>query len=221
MVTVRQYCLVAVCVAVAILVPAAAMGQTTTNATGGGYAGVHVGFGSSNVAWTASGVTPFDISGAGLPMGVFGGYNIGRSGNLVYGAEGEVGTARTSGSVECPNPVYDCESSVNRLISIRGRAGYATGSVLVYGTAGFGTATVRLQTLFEDDDDDDAMGSSQKGSGLAAGVGVEAPVGNRVSVRGEFLRVGLGSTTHTGLQGPDATVTTSIRIVRVGVSVSF
>jgi outer membrane immunogenic protein len=55
--------------------------------------------------------------------------------------------ANIRGSALCPNPIASCASDTRALASFRGRLGWATGPVLLYGTGGLGYANTRFSAL--------------------------------------------------------------------------
>jgi outer membrane immunogenic protein len=159
----------------------------------GGYVGVFVGALHGNNRWGqnlgASFSTPGDWSRT--PAGLMLGYNM-QSGGMVYGAELDY-TASTltavstgNGGFGCGGPV-GCGTDVSRLITLRGRVGFAMDRTLIYGTAGFARANVRgynpgTATVTGD-------GSR---SGWSAGLGIEHALTDRFTIRAEYLHTDLG-----------------------------
>ena len=110
----------------------------------GFYIGANGGYGwgsASSYAIPGGIPTSHDPSG-GLAGGQIG-YNW-QTGPWVYGLEADGDWANIRGSALCPVPVASCASDTRALASFRGRLGWATGPVLLYGTGGFGTPTPDL-----------------------------------------------------------------------------
>ena len=125
----------------------------------------------------SSATVPFnqaDLNGD-TGFGIFAGYNIQR-GNLVFG--GEFGLVQQeNNAIGYPN------SFLEDLMQIRGRAGYAVGKFLAYGTLGLAQA------------DFDDGGSIFDLSGVTYGVGVQYLVSERIFVGGEYSIYDLEGTT--------------------------
>jgi len=112
----------------------------------GGYYGGSVditGGGTSEGGWTGDGSG--DHSGVGIAG--FVGYNFG-SGPWVYGGELNVGYSNATGSEECANPTWVCQTEIGTQASVRGRVGYTVDpNVLVYGFGGYAVAQANLTTI--------------------------------------------------------------------------
>ena len=105
----------------------------------GFYAGVNGGGGWGHSYWSGNG-TGIGLSGG--QVGGTAGYNW-QYGNAVLGLEGDIdwsGLKGTSTSSLCPN---GCTTSQNWLSTVRGRAGYAFGSVMPYVTGGLAVGDIR------------------------------------------------------------------------------
>jgi outer membrane immunogenic protein len=159
------------------------------------YVGVNGGgaFGQSNWSDPFFGTTgDFDVSG-GLFGGTIGGNYQFIGTPFVVGIEGDADWANISGTTFSPSggcQVVGCESRSDFLATIRGRAGWAWGRALLYGTAGAAFGNIQA-----------AAGafpfSSATEAGWTAGVGLEICIlaeldrQARISVRGSW---------HSGLQ---------------------
>jgi outer membrane immunogenic protein len=167
----------------------------------GFYAGVNGGYGAGTVDWTGdynlggsvvgSEDGSFDISGwtAGGQVGA----NM-QMGNFVLGVEGDINWANISGEGD-PIDGNDPDSTVpsgtlDWLGSLRGRAGIAMDTVLLYGTAGlaWGGGSMTLTNLDSLDDD---RTEDVSASGWLAGVGAEMAVSDNMSVRAEYTYTAL------------------------------
>lgn len=111
-------------------------------------------------------------SADGWGGGVFGGYNW-QSGNIVYGAEADLGY---NGQEGYAGNGTTGKEKLNG--SIRGRVGYDLNPFLIYGTAGLAAADHELSN---------ANGSDSKTAlGYTVGAGVEAMVTNNITARIEY-----------------------------------
>jgi len=110
----------------------------------GVYVGVNGGFGDGNSNWTNGtfGETGrFPISGYVIGGTIGANYQIGA---YVFGIEGDVdwthltgGSGSTCGAIsDAVPPPAGCQTQSEWLGTVRGRAGYAVNSVLIYGTGG-------------------------------------------------------------------------------------
>jgi outer membrane immunogenic protein len=186
------------------------------------YVGVNGGgaFGQSNWSDAFFGTTgDFDVSG-----GVFGG-TIG--GNyqfigtpFVVGIEGDADWTNISGTTFSPSggcQVVGCESRSDFLATIRGRAGWAWGRALLYGTAGAAFGNIQA-----------AAGafpfSSTTEAGWTAGVGLEYAFWPNWTAKLEYLFVDLGTQAcgPANCGAPGATsVSLNENIFRGGINFKF
>lgn len=138
----------------------------------GSYAGLSLSAATSTNNYYEDGAFsngPHDLEGN--VAGVFGGYNFQR-GNLVYG--GEIGAS--FGEVRGLPSGFE-EQEYSRVIDLKGRAGYAAGSFLIYGALGYS-----FSGFAEDGEDDVIL------DGISYGVGVDYSVGSRYFVGLEYYR---------------------------------
>ena len=136
--------------------------------TGGKWGGAYAG-GAASYNFGRFNNSGFDDEAVGGQ--VFGGYNV-QQGQLVYGAEGDLGYSgndNESGGVRTKQGVNG---------SVRGRLGVEAGPALVYGTAGL--AASRLEAK--------AGGTSdtRNSLGLTAGAGAETMVTDSIFARAEY-----------------------------------
>lgn len=110
-------------------------------------------------------------------------------GNLVYGAVlsvhgGDMNANPTTGSIfGCTG----CETSVDKLATLRGRLGWALGKTLVFASAG----AARANALGSAGDGTVTTGED-KLSGWIAGLGVEHFISQKLTVSAEYLHTDLG-----------------------------
>lgn len=122
---------------------------------------------------------PIDPRMTGFFGGVLAGADI-QLGNIVLGAEADTSFGKAFG--ENPNVAV----TLSQFSTFRGRAGYAMGNVLLYGTAGLALADLKVSSPRWGD-----------GNGLASGWtyggGVETKLTENISLRGEYLYTKLDS----------------------------
>ncbi len=109
---------------------------------------------------------------------------------------------------------YSFTRELNVVTGLRGRVGFGSDRVLVYGTGGgaWGNVKQRFTTsnavntfvLSGDDAADDGLGSSQSVWGYQAGAGLEFKFSGRWSMTGEYLFTSLDNREESGIraQGP-------------------
>jgi len=216
----------------------------------GPYVGVNAGALWANrtrpVLYDASGL-PFpspisDSDSAGVSLGGTVGYNVQMGPNVVFGAEADlswVNLDRKSrmSSIDRPDgelTVTNAEFS-NRLEyygTLRGRFGVlAMPSLLLYATGGLAYADVKhaaIGTSVTADDDDLAVGSKSSTKwGYALGAGIEYALSNNLSVKGEYLYVGLSDTKYVMTDIADGAPMASVKehndfsSVRIGLNYRF
>lgn len=98
----------------------------------------------------------------GLDTGTMFGGQVGilhQFGPLVAGAEVSYSELDdVDGTSVCPNTSVTCHNSVDKLLLVNGRLGYAFGPLLVYGTGGYARANVSLSTTTPEHAEDDVSG---------------------------------------------------------------
>jgi outer membrane immunogenic protein len=163
----------------------------------GPYIGVNLGY-----AWGSVDNNPTKPSG--FAGGVQAGYNF-QNGPWVFGAEGDI-QATAADDTFAPwkfsNPWFG---------TLRGRAGYAFGNILFYGTAGLAFGELRGQTF-------GGISEAHTTLGWTAGAGAEFGLAQNWSARIEYLFVDL-STTPFAITGVSNGYSASV--VRAGVNYHF
>lgn len=130
-----------------------------------------------------------DLSGGGF--GATAGYNW-QTGNLVLGLEGDVVLPDAKSFTYCPNAAFICATELKSLATVRARAGFARGNVLLYLSAGVAVADLNAEAVFRGNGAavgilDDFV------SGLTAGVGAEWRLHERWSAKAEYHYLDFGT----------------------------
>lgn len=224
----------------------------------GCYAGVNAGgvWGSSQNTWSgitesggafaagAATVLPAAANATINSSGFTGGGQIGcnyQTGAWVFGGEADIEYNGLSGNRSAisqalptivPGNITETFSS-HWLSTVRGRLGYAAGSLLFYGTGGLAIANVNSfdQVCFPTaafPACSTGTGSETR-TGWAAGGGVEWAFAPRWTVKAEYLHVDLGTNTYTAVSSaaafPNATIQQAHQIrediARIGVNYRF
>ena len=121
----------------------------STHDWSGAYAGAQIGYGltnNSDYETNLVGTFPLSYSYAagGALVGLHAGYNLQFS-PFVVGIEGDVDAANSSGEEDVPayTVIYTSRTTTDFDASIRLRAGYAVGRLLMYGTGGLAYGDVK------------------------------------------------------------------------------
>jgi len=176
----------------------------------GFYAGVNGGGGWGR-SWWQSQATSIDLSGAQL--GGTAGYNW-QVGNAVLGVEGDIDWSNlkgTSGATLCPG----CSTSDSWLATVRGRAGYAFGSIMPYLSGGLALGDIRASAP-------GFAGASTTNAGWAVGGGIEIALPGNWTAKAEYLHVDLGNFNcglNCGL--PTNNVSMHDDVIRAGLNYHF
>jgi len=176
----------------------------------GFYIGANGGGGWGRSYWNGS------ASGMNLSGGQVGtaGYNW-QNGHAVLGLEGDVDWSGLSGSTSsaaCPG----CSLSDSWMATVRGRAGYAFGSVLPYVTGGLAAGDIRAAAP-------GFAGDSANRAGWTAGGGLEVALPGHWSAKAEYLHIDLGRF-NCGLDcgtNPTDNVAMHDDVVRAGLNYHF
>lgn len=139
------------------------------------YGGLSLSRTTGGVDQINAGVLESSFSYSGNQVGAFVGYGI-QQGNLVYGGELSFGNGDISN-----NDVTPEENYLSGTLDLRGRVGYATGNLLVYGALGWSKADVNFAGVAAADEPLSA-------SGLSYGLGVDMHINDRMFVGAEVQR---------------------------------
>jgi outer membrane immunogenic protein len=177
----------------------------------GFYAGVHAGYGWSDIDWQEGGLSA-SHSGEGWLAGGQIGLNL-QAGRLVYGIEADLSSAWVEGSNGgC------CSHSIDWLYSVRARAGLASADNrwLIYATGGAAWADIAYRSA-------GFSGHSETQFGWVAGGGIERALTPNWTARVEYLFYDFDSVTAPpGSLGAGATdLDPSMHTVRFGLNFKF
>ncbi|WP_333823876.1 outer membrane protein [Pinisolibacter sp.] len=165
----------------------------------GAYVGAHAGH-----AWG-----PATLNGT--QVGVYGGLNTTVGQNVIAGVEGDLNVSGQTASRMVGGNLYKYSSDWNA--SIRPRIGIGFDKVMPYATAGIAFADDSLKAL--------GTSTSTVKIGYAAGAGVEAQATDHISVKGEFIHMGFGRSTHALPGGLAARSSVNSNILRAGAAYRF
>lgn len=186
----------------------------------GFYVGGHAGYGGGSFG---PGTNPLPEQGVFFPhslTGLIGGYQAGYNfhldNNVVLGVETDISFTST---LDRPRLVpAPFNTTIDTFGTVRGRIGYAFGTLLPYVTAGAAWARTRVDI---NGDDGEPVGSRARGHlGWVAGAGVEVSMGGNWTGKIEYNYIDLGSRTYNlndvGL--PSVRVDPDIHTVKFGVN---
>ncbi len=147
----------------------------------------------------------------GTQVGLYGGMNTTIGQNVVAGVEADMNVSGQTASHAVGGNLYKYSSDWNA--SIRPRVGVAFDKVMPYATAGIAFADDSLKAL--------GTSSSSTKIGYAAGAGVEAQVADHLTVKGEFIHMGFGRSSHALPGGLVANSSVNSNILRGGAAFKF
>lgn len=174
------------------------------------------------------------FSGDGFVGGVQWGYNV-QNGGLVLGGELDLQTSDISSTISIPNApggatnnpdgFTDLKFGVDYFTTARARAGYAFDRLLVYGTGGIAYGKVEFDRNYRVAGGEIRDSASSNRTGWVYGAGAEFAMTDRISVRGEYSRVDLGSgsfdTSYSDGTIGRASIDTQFDVLRAGVNFHF
>ena len=190
----------------------------------GFYVGIVAGGGLMSETTTEHGMS---IYGGGATDSVFGGlvggtvgYNI-QTGAAVFGLEADLQTTSLATDKTFADTVTVNSSSWDWLATVRGRGGIAVDNAMAYVTAG--VAAVSTDYFYGRSDLMTGMYAESSGIeyGFTAGVGVEYALGDNMSVKAEYLYLGLPSRTAATDFSEEVDFVSSASIARVGLNFRF
>jgi outer membrane immunogenic protein len=172
------------------------------------YAGVNAGavLGSIKVSDPLS---TFRWDHDGMAIGGHLGYNI-LFGNLLAGVEGDLSWTNAKGDVTIA-PGFGVKTESSYMGSIRARLGISHANLLWYGTVGYGMANMKATMPGSSDSD--------RFNGLVYGLGMEAPLFNKMSWRVEALHYALRKSENDG--GIEVKTEIPQTVIRAGLTYHF
>ena len=178
----------------------------------GGYIGVVGGYGWGDSDFEADVVDSADntiivesldgsIDVEGFILGGQAGYDFDLGNGMVLGVVGDMSWSDMDGDTcvnDAPGCIGDPDDSyataeINWLATIRARAGFTTGSMLIYGTGGLAIADADSSATFIEGPADPERSDSNTHLGWVIGAGAEFKVSENMSLGAEYLHVDLGS----------------------------
>ena len=204
----------------------------------GGYIGVVGGYGWGDSDFDADTVLPAPsdpVSGSidveGFLLGAQAGYDFDIGNGLVLGVAGDMSWSGIDGDtcVEdggCDGSPDDSFASadVNWLATVRARAGFTTGSMLIYGTGGLAIADADASITNVEGLGDPTRSDSNTHFGWVIGAGAEFKVTENMSLGAEYLHVDLGSEEYS-FPGPNVGIASdsdlTLDIVRASLNYRF
>lgn len=173
-------------------------------APAGSWTGAYVG-GAVTYDWGRfDGSDERDADGVGGSL--YGGYNM-QSGQIVYGAEADIGYSGVEGSA---GTVLDGKQGVNG--SLRARVGYDMNPFLIYGTGGIAAANHTIESATDEDE--------KAAIGYTVGAGVEALVTDNIMARVEYRYTDYASRDFD-IDGATVSRGFDDHSVKVGIGVKF
>jgi outer membrane immunogenic protein len=171
------------------------------------------------------------ISPKGFLVGGQLGYDFDLGNSLVLGVVGDISWSgmdgdtcvETGGCDGSPDDSYT-SANLNWLGTIRARAGFTTGSMLIYGTGGLAIGEAEGGLTFIEGGADPSRSDNNTHMGWVIGAGAEFKVAENMSLGVEYLHVDLGSEDYT-FRGPTVDVLSSsdltVDIVRASLNFRF
>jgi high affinity Mn2+ porin len=189
----------------------------------GFYLGGHVGYGGGSFG---PGTNPLPEQGVFFPhsvTGLIGGYQAGYSrqfsNHVVLGIEADASfTSPLDGPALTPSPF---STTLDYVGTVRGRIGYAFGTLLPYVTGGFAWGHGRVN--FDDGGGSALKLHAQNQPGWAAGAGVEFAVSGNWTAKLEYNYIDLARRTYDLSAGgfPSINVEPKIHLVKFGLNYRF
>lgn len=195
----------------------------------GFYGGVFGGFGSGELGTKVCCATPFSAEPA--PAGGFGGttfgYNWQFDPSWVVGVEADFAYGRIQDSVDLafrePFFATSLRSRLDYFGTVRGRIGWTSGNLLIYGTGGFAWGHNELTLDVPLLGGTSSLFDEHTHTGWTAGGGFEWAVNRNWSIKAEYLYVDLSGERYNFLCGvlPNVDADLKIHTAKLGVNYRF
>ena len=202
--------------AVAITVASPAYAQVFSGPYVGASAGINAGHTSTQDYWCDAACDAPSNSGVDLAGGINLGFNHQIDENFVIGLEADLSTGfkdtdRTVDSSSCCSDyVYNWNTNLRWISTIRARAGLAVNKSMFYMTGGLALTGARLSQVTTTNANYTDYGAHFNGTlmGYALGGGIEHAVSDHISVKAEFMHDSFGKKRgcYMDLEGSDAGV---------------
>lgn len=205
----------------------------------GFYAGVHAGWGWSDLDYSIADGSDFSnppefegysIDADGPLAGVQAGFNW-QIDNFVLGVEGDASWSGIDGgfnAIDTPGDTYffNADSEINWLASLRGRVGLTWDKVLFYGTGGVAFTDVDTKVVSDWPGSVENYSDLTSHTGWVAGAGVEVMFTDNITGRLEYLHYEFGEKDFFVDSGDvgydlDGSVDLDVDVVRAGINVLF
>ena len=202
---------------------------------GGLYAGLHAGWGWSDVDYSIEGdfvdaQTPFDgfsVDADGPVAGAQAGFNY-QIDSFLLGLEADISWAGIDGDfrgVDLPDDPYffNADSEIDWLASLRGRAGLIWEQFLFYGTGGIAFTNVDTKVVSDWSGNIENYNDSTSHMGWVVGGGVEMMLTNNITGRLEFLHYEFDDDGFfaDGGYDLDGDLDLDMDVIRAGINVIF
>lgn len=176
----------------------------------GAYVGISIGVGSIDNTYIPIGAPDPDLSGSGVMLGGFIGYNT-QWNNMVAGVEAD-GMATW---IKPRNRSDGVDQHATYLSTIRARLGWAHNNTLFYGTAGVGFMRTKIHILPADET------RAKTHVGYVVGGGIEHGFTPNVTARMEYLYGSFNNKNYVYTPGTVRTGIDHLHIVRAGMAYKF
>ena len=144
----------------------------------------------------------------------------------MLGAEADWDWANIKGSAPCPNPAFSCNSKIDSIGTLRGRAGYAMNEWLFFATGGLAWDHARIETVNNAGTATPTSGTATNGetkwnTGWTVGGGVEWGFLQNWSLKVEYLYADFGTHRYTVDNSLAVDSRQTENIVRAGINYRF
>ena len=180
------------------------------DASSGWYAGGFLGYGTSTSRWTQGAVSTGDFTTDGMVAGLYGGHSR-QHDKTVYGIELELAVSEIEGATQ--TNCVGCRTDIDNYGFVKARIGHNTGRGLIYGTLGYGAASVTQMLT-------GSGHSSDITPGWQIGVGYEAPLQEGWNLRAEAAYMRFGEVSNT-LSGPISVDIGGVAVLKLGLTQNF
>lgn len=193
----------------------------------GFYVGVNGGgvWGHSSWQYVVSGNTAGHNNSGGLVGGTVG-YNYQFPEKWLLGIEADWGWAGVNGSASCPSAAFSCETKIDSIGTLRGRAGYAMNEWLFFVSGGLAWDHAKVQTVNIAGTATPTSGTATNGetkwnAGWTVGGGVEWGFLPNWSLKVEYLYADFGAHSYIVDNSLAVDSRQTENIVRAGVNYRF